>query len=266
MLKKLLTIGMITVTLLGSCLTVCAKENATVTFTTKNELVYSGVDSYEDGTPKLGSSFEGIAPGETAEQIITMVNANEKTVDFYMNADALQALEESTVQARGAGYDIKLAVGDTVLYDSKVGGYAAESAGGSAEGILAMNEGALDGYLLVATLAQGESRDVKLSIFFDGEAMDNDSQAIDYSNAFGQLGFAFRVSYEDPAEPTIIYKEVTKKQETRYLTEVVEIIEERVPLAAVVTGDKAMLGAAVAVLAIGVALVVIAGKKKKGEK
>lgn len=266
MKKKLITFAMAVACLVGSTMTVYAAENATVTFTENEKLEYSGVTLYEDGTPKLGTSFEGIAPGEMAEQTITVLNENDRTVDFYMNANAIQALEESAEQAKGAGYVIKLTLGDTVLYDSNVGGYASAGADGSKEGILEMNEGALEGYILIATLAKGESENINLSIFFDGEAMDNDSQSVDYSNAFGQLGFSFQVAYEDPEAPTVIYNEVTQKSETKYVTNIIEVIEERIPLAAVATGDAAMIGLGVVILGIGIALVVLTGKKKKAEE
>lgn len=266
MKKRFVTFAMAVALLMGSTMTVCAEENATVTFTEKNRLEYSGVTFYEDGTPKLGASFEGIAPGESAEQTITIRNANERTVDFYMNASAIEALEESAAQAQGAGYVIRLTAGDNVLYDSAVGGYAGEGAEGSKEGILEMNGGALDGYILVATLAQGESEEIELSIFFDGEAMDNDSQSVDYSYTFGQLGFSFQVAYEDPAGPAVIYKEVTQKGETNYVKELVEIIEERIPLGSVATGDNAMILVGVAVLVIGVVLIVLTGKNRKMEE
>lgn len=267
MKKKVITMAMAVALMMGSTLSVCAAENATVTFTENEKIEYSGVAFYEDGTPKLGTAFEGMAPGEMREQIITIQNDNEKTVDFYMNAGALQALEESTEQARGAGYEIKLTVGDAVLYDSNVGGYAGESAEGSTEGIKAMNEGALEGYVLIDTLAKAESEEIKLSVFIDGEAMDNDSRTVDYSNALGQFGFSFRVAYEEPAAPTVIYKEVTQKGETNYVKEVVEIIEQRVPLAAVATADPAMIGGGVAVMLSGILLIVVTViRNKKGEK
>lgn len=265
-MRKKLTALCGAILLMGNVLSVCAQEQAAVTFTDGNQLEYTGVDFYEDGTPKLGSSFEGIAPGETASQTITMHNENSRTVDFYMNAGAIQALEQSAEKARGAGYEIRLTSGDTVLYDSTVGGYAGEGADGSAEGILEMNDGALDGYVFVGTLAQGESREIALSIFFDGEAMDNESQAVDYSNTFGQLGFSFRVAYEDPAGPTVIYQEVTRKGQTSYVKELVELIEEKIPLASVATGDNALIGLGAAVLVLGLVLVILTGRRNKEEK
>lgn len=262
-MKKRVITWIMAALLLGSSMTAYAAENATVTFNKDEKIEYTGVGTYEDGTPKLSTSFEGIAPGETAEQTITMYNANDKTVDFYMNASVLQTLEESANQAKGAGYVIKLTAGDSVLYDSNVGGYASDNAEGSKEGLMEMNEGALEGYVLVATLAKDESKDIKLSIFFDGEAMDNDSQSVDYSNTFGQLGFSFQVAYEDPEDPVVIPNDIVKKDKPNYVTKIVEVIEERVPLAAVATGDNTLIGVGVAVLVLGVGLVILTARKKE---
>lgn len=262
MKKRILACMMTALLLWGSGMTAHAAEKAAVTFTKNEKIEYSGVEFYEDGTPKLGTAFEGIAPGETAEQTVTMCNENDKTVDFYLNAAAIRSLEESAAEAKGAGYAVRLTAGDAVLYDSNVGGYANDSAEGSKEGILEINKGALDGYILVGTLAQGESKELALSVFFDGEAMDNNSRSADYSNTFGQLGFSFQVAYEEPEGPRVIYKEVTRKGENRYVKKLVEILEERVPLAAVATGDHALVGFGIVILALGIGLVVISGRKK----
>lgn len=267
MKKKFMILAVAVALMTGNSLTVCAAGDATVTFTENEKIEYSGVGYYKDGTPKLGSAFEGMAPGEIREQVITIQNNNDKTVDFYMNASALQALEDSAKQAKGAGYEIKLTVGDTVLYDSNVGGYASAGTEGSTEGIREMNEGALEGYMLIDTLSKKQAEKIKLSVFMDGEAMDNNSQAVDYSNALGQFGFSFRVAYDEPDAPTVIYKEVTRKGGTNYVKQIVEIIEERVPLAAVATADPAMIGGGIAVMLSGILLVVVAAKRnKKGEK
>lgn len=263
MKKKVLLFGLIAIFTLGNVLTANAEgsASATVTFRADGKLVFEGTEG-----GKLGTSFEGIAPGETATQTITMKNENKKTVDFYMDASALQALEDGKAAAKGAGYEIKLRVGDEMLYDSTAGGYASNSAEGSTEGIKSMNEGALEGYVLVATLAKGQTKDIHLSIYFDGEAMDNSSTGIDYSDAFGQLGFAFQVAYEDPAGPTVVTKTITKTGETKIVKRLVEIIEEKIPLGAVATGDNALIGVGAAVLALGIILIIVAGRKKKVEE
>lgn len=262
MKKKIVALVMSLTVFATTGMTTYAAENATVSFTPDNKLEYSGVMA-EGGEVNLGSAFEGVAPGETRTQTITVKNDNKRTADFYMSAETVKALEEETASARGAGYDIKLTVGSTTLYDSTVGGYKADSTA-SAEGIGGMND-ALKDYVLIGTLKNGQSLDVVLQIAFDGEAMDNTS-AIDYSLTNGKLAFDFQVGYEDPSGSTVIIKEVTEGGAVKYVKKVVQILDEEVPLlGAVKTGDEAMIGIAVIVLAAG-AVMMIFGKKKKVEE
>lgn len=248
------------------CMTVMpaqAAGDATVTFTENKKLEYSNVT--KDGADvNLGSAFEGVAPGETRSQTITIQNNNDKTADFYMSAEAVKALENGAAQAKGAGYEIKLTAGDKVLYDSTVGGYGAGGEGSASKtGIEGMN-GALEDDILIATLPKGKSANVVLTIMFDGEAMDN-TALIDYSKTTGQLAFDFKVGYEDPTGTKTIYKVVTKTGEVKYVKNLKEIFEDAIPLSAVATGDTAMIGIAVAVLAAGILLMIL-GKRKKVEE
>lgn len=263
MRKSILALGIAFTVLSMNVMPTQAAGDATVSFTKDNKLEYSNV-SAEGENVNLGSAFEGVAPGETRSQTITIQNDNKKTADFYMSAEVVEALESNTAAARGAGYEIKLTAGSTVLYDSTVGGYGAgNEEAASTTGIKSMNS-ALEDYILIATLENGESTNVVLSITFDGEAMDNTS-AIDYSWAEGQLAFDFKAGYEDPTGTTTVYKTVTKKGDTKFVTNLVEIFEEAVPLSAVATGDTAMIGIGVVVLLAGIVLVV-AGKRKKAEE
>lgn len=261
MKKKALALILALMVLSATGITALANGTATVSFTENKTLEYSNV-TVEDGVVNLGSAFEDVVPGETREQIITVKNDNKHTADFYISAQVLKALEESKDAAKGAGYDIVLKAGDTVLYDSTVGGYNAGQTA-SDTGIGEMND-ALEDYVLFATLKNGEAAEVVLSISFDGEAMDN-SGAIDYSSTIGQIAFDFKAGYEEPTGKTVIVKEVTEDGEITYVKKVVEIIEERVPLGAVPTGDGAMIGLAVAVLVLGMVLLFV-GKKKKVEE
>lgn len=247
-----------------------AQENAIVSFTQSKKLEYRGV--VNQGTEvNLGKAFENVAPGETRSQTITLINENNQTVDFYMSSEVVKALEEGTSNARGAGYEILLTVGSagaenselTVLYDSKLGGYNSDSTA-SSEGIAEMNESLKD-YILVGTMKQGESKEVKLTIHFDGEAMDN-SGDVDYSLTEGQLAFQFQVGYEDPTGIIKITREVDDGGNIRYIRQLVEVFEEGVPLGAVATGDGAMIGLGIAVLATGIFFVILGKKKKMEEK
>lgn len=248
----------------GSVMPVRAAANATLTFTDGQNLEYTGTTANDDGSINLGNSFQKVAPGETREETITLKNDNNRTVDFYMSTEVLQTLEDAG-KAAGAGYDISLMAGGTSIYNSTLGGYSADGSTSSTTGIGEINE-ELKGNILVATLSAGQSADVVLTIGFDGEAMDNNSQGVDYSNTLGKIAFDFTAGYEDPTGITREYKYVTRSGKTNYIRRVVEIIEERTPLAAVATGDGAMLGVAAAVLAAGVFLIFAAGRRKKAEE
>lgn len=263
MKKTILTWGIMFIVLMMNVMPIQAAGGATVSFTENKKLEYSNV-STEGKYVNLGSAFEGVAPGESRSQTITIQNNYKKTADFYMSTEVVEALESNTTKARGAGYEIKLTAGDAVLYDSKAGGYSStKDSSASSAGIAKMND-TLDGYVLIATLKKGETSDVVLNIAFDGEAMDN-TTAIDYSWAEGQLAFEFKVGYEEPTGTTTVYKEITKKGENKYVNNLVNIIENAVPLAAVATGDASMIGLAVVVLFAGVAFVTVGRKKRKEE-
>lgn len=263
MKKRILAFTMAALMLGASALPVLAEGEPTVTFTQNKKLEYSNVTT-EGSNVNLGSTFEGVAPGEERSQTIIIKNENSRTADFYMSAAAIQELEKSRAEAKGAGYEIKLTAGNSVLYDSKLGGYGADNENAASnEGIREMNE-ALDEDILIATLSRGQQTAVVLDIYFDGEAMDNTAR-IDYSNAFGQLEFNFKVGYEDPTGTKPVYKVITKEGEKKIVKRLVEIVEEVVPLSAVATGDGAMIGVGALVLVAGILLVVI-GKKKKTEE
>lgn len=219
--------------------------NASVVFGSDKSLAFTG---------SLNASP---APGETVENIIQLENKNDNTADFYMSTKVLQSLEDSSALARGAGYEVKMTIGDKVLYDSAMGGYSADGTG-SSNGLGGMN-GSVKDAVLLATLPKGQTKDLKISFYLDGEGLDS-SKAVDYANAVAKLEFEFKAGYDDPTEPETVYKVITKKGEERYVT----IVDEVIPLAPQ-TGDTAMIGLAVLVLAVGIVLVVFAMKRKAKE-
>lgn len=260
MKKKLLTLVMAAAVFCSMGMSALAADCA-VTFTADNKLEYSGTLGTEEQGVVLGN-FDQVAPGDSITQTITLKNDNSLSVDFYMNAETLTALEEAVAQgqtANGAAYAVKLEAGDTVVYDSNVGGYSASQQADNA-GLKRMND-ALKDYIMVGTLSKGESKEIRMTIDFDGEAMDNTTGGVDYSNTLGKIAFNFMVSYEEPEAPVIIYKEVTQEEEPTVIT---KIVDQIIPLAPK-TGDVAMIGIAAAVLVIGVVLIVIAGRKKNKE-
>lgn len=237
--------------------------DSSVTFTEAEKLEYSGtLGSGEEGV--ILGSFDQVAPGDTVTQTITLKNTNELTVDFYMSARTLTALEEAVAEgqtAGGAAYEITLTAGETSLYDSSAGGYLSEERADGV-GLKKMND-ALGEYILVGTLAKEQALDIRMMITFDGEAMDNTQGGIDYSNTLGKIAFDFMVSYEEPAGPTIVYNDVERTEAPTVIT---RIMDQLVPLASVQTGDAALTGGAAVILIAGIVLIVLSCRKKKVEE
>lgn len=268
MKKKGLALAAALIMMCSFRLLAAAEEKSTlaqpaVVFQADNTLVYTGAQE-ENGNGIQLFSFDGVAPGDTVVQEIVLKNENDLTVDFYMNAETIIALEDAVLEgqtAAGAAYEILLEAGDSVLYDSNVGGYTASDKTDS-RGLKSMNE-TLKDYLYVGTLDKGDEKKIRMTIYFDGEAMDNAAGGIDYSDTLGRIAFGFQVSYQEPSGPVVVTEDVTKAEEPDGIT---RIVEELVPLAPVQTGDAAMLGLAVLVLAVGVLLFILAGRKKKEEE
>ena len=263
MKRKILALGLAVTVFCASGITSFASDGATVTFKSDSTL------EYDTSGTGFTDAFKDVAPGEEKKLVIEVKNDNSRTADFYINAAAIEALEQDEEKARAAGYDIKLEAGGSVLYDSTLGGYqgAGTVGAGGEKGILGMND-SLEDSILFATLPQNGTSQVIFTIKFDGEAMDNDVynlDGIDYSDTSGVVAFGFQVRYEDPTGQTVIVREVGEDGQVRYVRKVVEIFENAVPLGAVATGDGAMIGVAAVVLLVGASMVILGRKKKQEE-
>ncbi len=240
-MKKQICILGAAVLLAITCVMPVKAADSTVTF---------GADGKLNTPSSVGSTFNGMAPGETKSLTIQVKNENNNTADFYMSTDVVKALEESHGGA-GAGYNVKLTAGGTVIYDSTAGGYTAAGTG-STEGLKDINA-SLNDKILIGTLAKGASTDVILTIGLDGEGVDKAS----YAASLGQIDFAFSAGYEDPTGPYTVYKVVTKSGETKYL----KIFDQKVALAAQ-TGDTFIWWAGAVVILAGVVMVIMGLRRK----
>lgn len=219
-----------------SSLTAFAASDSTVTLTSDSKLEYQG-----------NEVNKSVAPGETFTETITLVNANTHTADFYMSTEVAKALEEAKENAKGAGYDVVLKVvnptGTTTLYDSAVGGKDSQTG---------LKEVSLQDAMLISTLKAGQTADVVLSIYFDGEGFDS-TTATNYANAIANINFGFQAGYEAPTGNTVEYKTVTQKREAKNII---------LTGTAAKTGDSYVIPVVLGiVLIVGVALLIF-GKKK----
>lgn len=258
MKKKLLLLGTTLMMTFGLSMNAYAADaNETVTFTSDKNLEYSNGGN-------LGDAFVGMAPGQSKEVTIDVVNKNSITADFYVQTEDIKALEQA-VNASGGAYDIKLSMingsNSTVLYDSTLGGATGsqDNAVGSAEGIAEMKN--LEDNTYLATLKNGEQVQLVLDFTMDGESITN-ATANNYSNAEGQIGFQFLVAYDTEGNRVIVnrkdlveYQTGSRKQ--NFVTTVKNVV------VAVKTGDTTAIIPMVAILAAGLFLLAVTGKKKK---
>ena len=205
-----LLIALIITILITPMYHVNASNIATLIFTNDYELVYENVHTNADGTVNLSDVFLGIAPGETRAKELVVRNENSRTINLYMNMEGYQTLENERLASPSgfSAYCIQLTVGARVIYDSTVGGFDPYNTG-----LTMIHQGHKAGYMLVATLNQGEETTIRLTIEFEGEAMGNQvlkAAGMDYSLSHGILTFDFMLSYDDVGETYTVLRVVDR--------------------------------------------------------
>lgn len=188
-------------------------------------------------------AFEGMAAGETAVETINVRNESDEAVNLYISQNTLQTLEESK-ETDGAAYEFNLCVGETFanavsLLEKPAGGYDGDSTA-SAAGLSEIDE--LEDYTFFTNLEPGESTNLYMTIFLNGERND-----IDYSNAIGKLELSF-------------------KCDTRNNQRAFANVVKRIPVIKYVkTGDKNMilLYGVIFLAGVGVITLTVARKHKR---
>ncbi|MGN0485460.1 MAG: LPXTG cell wall anchor domain-containing protein [Lachnospiraceae bacterium] len=232
-----------------------ADTHAMVRFGADNRISYEGSTRTEGNKHLIGTTFQGMAPGETKTETITLSNENPKAAAFYLSQETLKNLEE-TNQASGGAYTVNLSLGDSEenaqpLLDALAGGYQEGKA--SKNGLSDVD--ALKEYTYLTTLKQNETKNLYLTLHLEGEGIDSTKKS-DYTASLAQIGMNFRVE-EVASEPkkNVVTKTVTK------------IKDQVIPLADTVkTGDSSSLFTYSVLLVAGLGLMVGFRKKKKGVK
>ncbi|MCI8401422.1 MAG: LPXTG cell wall anchor domain-containing protein [Lachnospiraceae bacterium] len=198
--KRLAAAAMALALLLGSAAPSRAAEETgqvpEVIFDGTQEIRYENYDS----SANFGTKFQNMLPSEERVQEILLKNESERTVDFFMDTEILESLQQV---ADDASYHVKLEVvrgsESTVIFGA---GAQAVTVGGTSgegravqdgnQGLKELND-TLSGYRMVTTLGRGEEAVVRLSITLDGETGSNSYQA-----QTGQIQFRFQVGYNEP--------------------------------------------------------------------
>lgn len=173
------------------------------------------------------TGFENMLPGVPYEGTIQLKNVGTKDANFYMDTEVISTLL-GIDNVKDTSYVVSLSVGDNVLvgYDAASDTVTGTVVGGEGTtGLEELNK-TLPEYPLVATLKPGETADVVLKIQPDAEQTDNA-----YISSLGRVEFRFKVS--------------------------------DVPDEGVVTGDDYIMYIAIAVIAVGLILFFVLGRRKK---
>jgi hypothetical protein len=231
---------------------VMAADNATVTLTKDSKIEYTSYEKQENGNVYLGNAFENMAPGDTREQTIQIVNKNKNDATFYLSQKTLQALEKIN-SASGGAYKLELKVGKTSkdavsMMDAIAGGYG-QNDKASTTGLSDVTE--LKDYTYLADLKSGDKTNLYLSLQLDGEGMDH-TASVDYTSSMAKLGFDFRAYFKDAAQVTTVVVPVKKDNV------VTNIIDQVVPLA--------KLTFAIAVISGGIVVVMFKKRRKAADQ
>ncbi len=255
MKKRIIAIGLMLVMTFGVSNVVFAADNIpAVKYTKDKELKFF---ENAQGTVAMDSismdEFDGMAPGDTRTQTIQLVNEGDRTTDFYVSQEAF-ALEENSQEASDGAYSYKLSVGTqndeskaTAIIDSKVGGSGEDSENGK-KGLNGLDENVKtlvdndNSYIFLATIEPGESAYIFLTLTLDGGSHTNlTSGSRNYTDAAGNIQLQFYA--QEQSIRTVV-------------TNVTQYVQ---------TGDNAMYLIFGGVLVVGVALVIVAMRRKKKE-
>ena len=241
---------------------------------TGNSLLFNDGNGNETTAPQM--TMSAMLPGVPSEGAMLLENTSGSLANIYVDTTVVKTLmcAAGTTTDSSTGYTVKLWVeqggNTTVLFGSDLGENKGSQVGGAEvnpEGelenqeLMAMNDmldaqasgvSTLDGdpnYLLAATLKNGETATLRLSITPNATATTNT-----YMAGNGQIQFKFmaeQVDIQSRTETRTVKGETTIVTQTRYW------------LNGVQTGDPVAIAPLVAVLVLAVLVFLIAAKKKK---
>lgn len=252
MRKRILALAIGCCAMLLSVNPVNAQSNASVYVTENEQLKISNVEL---------STFEGMAPGDSRQEEILVINKSDNEKDFFILQETIKTLEETNKSAGGA-YKFDLRVGDTYksstsLLNTEAGGYD-NNGNASTKGLgeideLSNNKMDVDGYTYLTHLDAKCSTHLYMDLEIVGEGNDNKASSantmlggngLGYTNALGKIKISFKCT-----TPSHSGQDKFKN-----------IIKE------VQTGDDFSIGLYVLILLLGIGIVLLIGKIGSKEK
>lgn len=239
---------------------------------TGNSLVFNDGNGNETTAPKM--TMSAMLPGVPSEGAMLLENTSGSLANIYVDTSVVQTLVGAAGTTNSTGYTVKLWVeqggNTTVLFGSDLEENKGSQVGGAeqtAEGTLenqelkalndmlaaqggdASTQAEGNNYLLAATLKNGETATLRLSITPDPTATTST-----YMAGNGEIQFKFmaeQVDIQSRTETRTVKGETTIVTQTRYW------------LNGVQTGDPVAIAPLVAILVLAVLVFLIAAKKKK---
>lgn len=226
MKQKLTILCLIVVSLMFSTNSLYAKEDSIITFDgDAKKFVYVHDDA------KGFTNFEGLLPGETRTQTITLKNEDYQELRFYLSSKILDTLGGDVKNK--VIYDIDFLIDGEPLFQGTVGGQEEVGMNDSQEN------------LLIATLQKGQSVELTMTLTTDGDSMENE-----YQGSQGTVQFTFSVEHDDTLQTPI-----------PVVNTVVNYVNH-----AISTGDTTALMTLLATAGASICLFIILIKRKGGTK
>lgn len=182
-LSVVLAIAVLPTTAMAESLT--GKSAWQVTYTGDGRLV----DNYDAGT--YFDDVRSLQPGDDITFTVAIKQDNATSADWYLSNDVVKSLEEGAAQNSAYGYELTYTnpsgATQTIFKSERVGG---DNTGGLTEATAALED-----YLALGTLSQGQSGSVSVKVTLDGETEGND-----YFNTLARLVLKFAVEPQQTGE------------------------------------------------------------------
>ena len=185
--------------------------------------------------------FKNMYPGETRTQSLTLKNDDYREMRFYMSSKIVDEFGNEITDSSGIAYDVNFTINGEDLFDGQVGGE---------DRVGMTDEGEQGDNILVATLGQGETALLEMTLTADGDTMDNS-----YQDASGHVEYTFSVEYDD--EPATVPEKIVNTITKTVINPITKVVKTGDPVTLGVFG--VMLGAS----AVGIVYLIITRKKKE---
>lgn len=180
MKQKFIIVCITLLTLSLSINSIDAKEDSIISFDgNAKDFIYVHEDA------KGFTNFEGLLPGETRKQTITLKNDDYQELRFYIHSKIVDQLGGDAQNK--VIYDVNFLINDVPLFQGTIGGN---------ENVGMQNT---EDSSLLATLQKGESVDVTMILSSDGDSMNDE-----YQGSQGTVQFTFSVEHDDTASTNTI--------------------------------------------------------------